>query len=67
MPIATARLSAKMDTLANSEIARSDARVGRSSVLRTWLNWTGIAVCGSGIVPPSRSSGALGEPGLRSM
>jgi hypothetical protein len=42
------------------------SRVSLLSALSTWSSCTGVAVFASGIVPPSRSSGADGEPGLRS-
>ena len=36
------------------------------SAVSTWSSCTGVAVCVTLIVPPSSSSGADGEPGLRS-
>ena len=36
------------------------------SEVSTWSSCTGVAVCVTLIVPPSSSSGAAGEPGLRS-
>ncbi|PTL54251.1 hypothetical protein C7Y72_21105 [Paraconexibacter algicola] len=52
---------------ASSRTSASASREGRSNApLRIWSNCTGSFVALSGIVPPSRISGALGLPGLSS-